>query len=100
MTLRIASTHVLSFTFLPRWLRSLESTTTVGPIELMSDMLQSCEALMQQSKVQFVLSHSHPDARGALDQEPFRSALIGEEMLIAVSAPSKGGKPRHLLSRQ
>src|SRR6185436_1765912 len=29
-TLRIASTHALSFTFLPLWLRSLESRITIG----------------------------------------------------------------------
>lgn len=100
VTLRIASTHVLSFTFLPRWLRGLESSTTVGPVELMSDMQRRCEALMLQSKVQFVLSHSHPGARGALDREPFQSALIGEDVLIAVSAPDADGQPKHRLSRQ
>jgi len=46
VTLRIASTHALSFTFLPRWLRSLESNTTLGPVQLMSDVLERCEALM------------------------------------------------------
>lgn len=100
VTLRIASTHALSFTFLPRWLRSLESTTTVGPVELMSDMLQRCEALMLQSKVQFVLSHAHPDAQGALDREPFRSALIGKDVLVPVSAPDQQGEPLHRLAPQ
>lgn len=88
VTLRIASTHALSFTFLPRWLRGLESNTTLGPVQLMSDVLQRCETLMLQSKVQFVLSHAHPKAQGALDAEPYRSARIGEDLLIAVSAPS------------
>src|SRR5687768_2650108 len=32
-TLRIACTHALSFTFLPRWLRGLEARTTLGPVE-------------------------------------------------------------------
>ncbi|MDM0029406.1 LysR substrate-binding domain-containing protein [Variovorax saccharolyticus] len=98
-TLRIASTHALSFTFLPRWLRSLESHTTLGPVQLISDVLQRCEALMLQSKVQFVLSHAHPQARGALDAEPYRSARIGEDLLIAVSAPDARGKARHRLAR-
>src|SRR5215207_5730769 len=44
-TLRIASTHALSFTFLPSWLRGLESRITIGPIQLVSDVLQHCEAL-------------------------------------------------------
>src|SRR5471032_395767 len=55
-TLRIASTHALSFTFLPQWLRALESAKPFGQIQLMSDVLQGCEALMLQSRVQFVLS--------------------------------------------
>jgi DNA-binding transcriptional LysR family regulator len=96
-TLRIASTHALSFTFLPRWLRGLESQTTLGPVQLMSDVLQRCEALMLQGQVQFVLGHAHPQAQGALDAAPYRSARIGEDMLIAVSAPDARGRPRHAL---
>ncbi|MDM0035706.1 LysR substrate-binding domain-containing protein [Variovorax sp. J22P271] len=97
VTLRIASTHALSFTFLPRWLRSLESHTTLGPVQLMSDVLERCEALMLQSKVQFVLSHAHGKAHGALDAEPYRSARIGEDVLVAVSAPNEGGSARYQL---
>src|SRR4051794_36924221 len=51
-TLRIASTHALSFTFLPSWLRGLESRIAIGPIQLVSDVLQHCEALMLQGRVQ------------------------------------------------
>lgn len=97
LTLRIASTHALSFTFLPRWLRGLESQTTLGPVHLMSDVLQRCEASMLQGKVQFVLSHAHGNAQGALDAEPYRSTLIGEDVLVAVSVPDARGRPRHQL---
>ena len=99
VTLHVASTHALSFTFLPRWLRGLESRIPVGPIQLVSDVLQRCEALMLQSKVQFVLSHSHMDARGALDREPFKSLLIGQDVLIAVSAAGEGGQAQHRIAR-
>jgi DNA-binding transcriptional LysR family regulator len=87
-------------TFLPRWIRSLESSITLGPVQLMSDVLQRCESLMLQSKVQFVLSHAHPEAHGALDADPYKSARIGGDLLIAVSAPNGSGKPLHQLSRQ
>ncbi|MEJ1128732.1 LysR family transcriptional regulator [Variovorax sp. CCNWLW225] len=100
VTLRIACTHALSMTFLPRWIRSLESSITLGPVQLMSDVLQRCESLMLQSKVQFVLSHAHPDAHGALDADTYESARIGGDMLIAVSAPDGSGKPLHQLSRK
>ena len=98
VTLRIACTHALSMTFLPRWIRSLESSITLGPVQLMSDVLLRCESLMLQSKVQFVLSHAHPEAHGALDAPPYQSARIGGDTLIAVSAPDDAGQPRHRLS--
>ncbi len=59
-TLRFAATHALSFTFMPGWLRGLESRTTVGPVTLVSDVFARCEAMLLQSQVQFVLSHAHP----------------------------------------
>jgi DNA-binding transcriptional LysR family regulator len=98
VTLRIASTHALSFTFLPRWLRGLESTTTLGPVQLVSDVMQRCEALMLQGKVQFVLGHAHPRAPGALDGDNYLSARIGQDLLVPVSAAGKQGKPLHQLA--
>lgn len=96
-TLRMASTHALSFTFLPRWLRGLESRMALGPVQLVSDVLLRCEALMQQSKVQFVLGHAHPHAPGVLDAEPCLSALVGQDHLVPVSAPNRQGRPQHRL---
>ena len=98
VTLRLASTHALSFTFLPRWLRGLESSMTLGPVQLVSDVLQSCEQLMLQSKVQFVLSHTHPKAPGALDADAYRSTRVGEDRLIPVSRPDERGNARHRLT--
>lgn len=100
VTLRIAATHALSFTFLPRWLRGLEAKTTIGPVQLVSDVLQRCEALMLQSKVQFVLSHAHPQAAGALEGDGFLSTRVGEDLLIPVSAPDKRGKPQLQLGKR
>jgi LysR family transcriptional regulator, hypochlorite-specific transcription factor HypT len=97
VTLRIAATHALSFTFLPGWLRALETQGTLGPVQLVSDVLQRCEALMLQSKVQFVLGHAHPKAPGALDVAPFLSRQVGKDRLIPVSSRNKRGKPVHSL---
>jgi DNA-binding transcriptional LysR family regulator len=96
-TLRIASTHALSFTFLPRWLLGLESTLRLGPVELTSDVLERCEAQMQQGSVHFVLGHAHPTLRSALDTGDYLSARIGQDRLVAVSQPLPGGQPRHRL---
>jgi len=91
VTLRLACTHALSLTFLPRWLRGLETGMSLGPVQLMSDVLQRCEALMRQGKVQFVLSHAHPSAPGALDSDAYLCAEIGSDTLIPVSLPDGSG---------
>ncbi|MBK6867943.1 MAG: LysR family transcriptional regulator [Burkholderiales bacterium] len=99
-TLRIACTHALSMSFLPRWIRSLESRIVLGPAQLVSDVMERCESLMRQSKVQFLVGHSHAQARGALDAAPYRSVRIGDDALIPVSAPDESGQPLHRLGGQ
>ncbi len=96
-TLRLASTHALSFTFLPAWLRGLETRAILGRIQLDSDVLERCESLLQQSKVHMVLSHSHPKAKGALEAAGYASTQVGDDELIPVSAADAKGKARHAL---
>jgi LysR family transcriptional regulator, hypochlorite-specific transcription factor HypT len=99
-TLRLACTHALSFTFLPRWLRSLESSIALGPVELISDVLAHCEAQMQQGKVHFVLAHSHPKMPGSLDSDAYLSAMMGSDQLVPVSRPTSRGQPQHRLEKK
>ena len=94
-TLRFAATHALSFSFLPAWLRSLEARTPIGPIQLVSDVLQQCEALALQGRVQFLLCHVHPQVPGRLDPALYPSVKVGSDALLAVSAPDLRGQPRH-----
>lgn len=96
-TLRFAATHALSFTFLPGWLRRLESQTAVGPVQLVSDVMQRCESLLQQSKAHFVLNHAHPRAARQLDAEGYPWVTVGTDVLIPVSAPDGHGKALHTL---
>lgn len=96
-TLRLAATHALSFTFLPPWLRSLESRTTVGPIRLVSDVLPQCEALMLQSRVQFVLCHACGQAQGRLETAGYPSVKVGHDVLIPVTGADNAGRPCHRL---
>nr|WP_315431727.1 LysR family transcriptional regulator [uncultured Albidiferax sp.] len=97
-SLRFAATHALSLTFLPTWLRSLESIAPIGPIQLVSDVALHCEALMQQGRAQFLLCHAHADVPGRLDPEGFNSVRVGTDTLLPVCAPDAAGKPRYLLS--
>lgn len=97
-TLRFASTHALSFTFLPAWLRGLESGSPVGPIQLVSDVMLQCEALMLQGRVQFLLCHWLAQVPGRLDPSVYRSVKVGSDTLVPVSAPGKSGNAQYLLS--
>jgi DNA-binding transcriptional LysR family regulator len=96
-TLRIASTHALSFTFLPSWLRSLELRTPMGPVQLASDVLQQCEALLVQGRVQFLLCHAQPQVPTPLDSANYRSAAVGADELVPVSSPNANGEPAFAL---
>ena len=98
-TLRIASTHALSFSFLPGWLRGLESRLAQGPgpVQLISDVMQQCEALMQQGRVQFLLCHGHEQVPSRLDPASHLWAVVGHDALLPVSAPDAAGRPRHAL---
>ena len=97
-TLRFAATHALSFTFLTRWLHELEARTTVGPITLVSDVLARCEAMLLESRVQFVMSHAHPRASSELIAQGFPFVRVGSDVLVPVSAADAAGHPRHRLS--
>jgi len=96
-TLRFAATHALSFSFMPRWLRALEARTSVGPVNLVSDTQQKCEALLQQRQVQFVLAHGHRQVPGPLDEPAFEGVVVGQDQLLPVCAPDATGAPAHPL---
>ncbi|WP_337958263.1 LysR family transcriptional regulator [Roseateles chitosanitabidus] len=96
-TLRFAATHALSFSFMPSWLRALETRTSVGPVNLVSDTQQKCEALLQQRQVQFVLAHGHAQVAGPLDEAGLPCVVVGHDQLLPVCAPSADGTPTHPL---
>ena len=60
-------------------------------------MLAQCETLLQQGKVQFLLSHAHALAPSPLGPPNFTSLRVGNEALLPVTAPDAHGKPRHEL---
>ncbi|MBL4802188.1 MAG: LysR family transcriptional regulator [Emcibacter sp.] len=87
-TLRFASTHVLSLTFFPTWLRRFESDEPSSlTVELTADHMIACEQLMIDGSAQFLLCHHHESASTRLDSD-FRSIQLGEDILLPVMSPS------------
>lgn len=91
-TLRFASTHVLSLTFFPSWLRQIElDEPTNATVELTADNMVACERLMIEGRAQFLLCHHHEAASTRLDAD-FRSIQLGEDSLIPVMSPTLAKK--------
>lgn len=96
--LRIASTHALSFMFMPRWLRELESQRVPGQIQLISDVLPRCEALLVARQVQFLLTHARPSVSNILDEQHFPSIVVGRDALLPVCSVLPSGTLQHSLA--
>jgi len=98
-TLRFLSTHALATTFFPGWMRSIEASFTLdSPMSLIADNMAGCEAAMERGEAHFLLCHHHPAARISLSLEHFESIAVGDDTLVAASAPDKSGEPIHPLS--
>ncbi|HLZ65346.1 MAG TPA: LysR family transcriptional regulator [Aliidongia sp.] len=97
-SLRFAATHVLSLTFFPVWLRSLEARTRLGPVHLVSDTMRACAQIMRAGQAQFLLCHHHPALPAPLDADQFRSIQVGDDVLLPVAAPDDAGRPRFALA--
>lgn len=86
--LRFASTHVLSLTFFPTWLRKLEAEYPIGAtIALTADHMVACEQRLVEGKAQFLLCHHHEAAQTKFDRD-FRSVVLGTDRLLPVAAPA------------
>jgi DNA-binding transcriptional LysR family regulator len=91
--LRFAATHALSFSFFPQWIRLVGSNPPAGPIELISDSMEACEAIMLKGQAQFLLCYYHPDAESRLEPGQFMSVTVGTECLVPLAAASPTGTP-------
>jgi DNA-binding transcriptional LysR family regulator len=92
-SLAIAATHALSFTFFPGWIRSCVQFEALGALNLISDSMEACEAIMLAGEVQFLLCHYRADAQTRLDDGRFESVRVGADSLVPLCAPTDGGAP-------
>ena len=89
-TLHFASTHALSISFFPAWLRRLEEESSLGStVRLTADTMAACELLMTAGGAHFLLCHSHPACNWRLDERTFRSTVLAIDRLLPVGAPTE-----------
>lgn len=91
--LTIVATHVLSFTFFPRWIRKNEELFGRGNLNLISDNMDACEQTMMRGDAQFLLCHHHEAVLTRFDEPRFQSAVVGIDRMVPLSAPGPNGEP-------
>lgn len=96
-TIRFASTHALSMTFFPGWLRRFEGQRGDATISLVADNMAGCERLMLDGRADLLLCHHHPAASHRLDAAGFVSIDLGADVLVPLSPVADDGRPRHVL---
>src|SRR5215212_1782481 len=87
VTLLIAATHALSFTFFPGWVRKHIRFETLGTLNLISDSMEACEQILLGGEVHFLLCHYHTDTPPHFEVDRFQSVLAGRDVLIPVCSP-------------
>ncbi|GCA49421.1 HTH-type transcriptional regulator YjiE [Sinorhizobium sp. KGO-5] len=97
-TLTIASTHALSFTFFPDWIRSLGSEAIQIPIHLLADNMVGCERMMRDGRAQFLLCHYHPETEIRLDADEFSFEPVGTDVLVPIAKRGADGQAMFRLS--
>ena len=98
VTLSIAATHALSFTFFPGWIRRHVRFDAQGTLNLISDSMESCEQMLLRGEVHFLLCHYHPDALTRLEADRFPSVQVGDDVLVPLCSPDTNGQPSWPLS--
>lgn len=91
-TIYFAATHALSQTFFPKWIHQVQSASATAAVQLVAVNFASCEAMLLDAQVQFLLAHYHPGSVTRLDSDRFQRIELGTDILVPVSGPSKSSR--------
>jgi DNA-binding transcriptional LysR family regulator len=89
--------RTLSRTVVPRWLAKVRLKLGDIPLRLMTGSIHDGAIALEQGGADFLLSFAHPRLSLTLDEQQFEGITLGQDELVAVSAPLPSGKPRHAL---
>jgi DNA-binding transcriptional LysR family regulator len=98
-SVQFASTHALSQTFFPKWIKRVQSEEEGIVVQLFAANLAICERMLVDGGAHFLLAYSHPGMAERTLTNRFQSLTLGYEVVVPVSAPVELGatQPRHLL---
>lgn len=105
-SVRFAAPHILSVTFFPKWLPTVQQHIGAARLTILSDNLPGCCEAFDHGMVDFVACFIDTGDEllrsnvGSLSISTCQSIAVGREKLIALSAPINGDVPQHALTRE
>jgi DNA-binding transcriptional LysR family regulator len=102
--LRLTAPHLLSTTFFPDWLPHISQLGSTSEIVVVSQNLSGCFEALDRGDVHFIVCVADIERTAfkripeQLRVDPEMIVKVGEDRLIAVSAPNEDGGPRFQLA--
>ena len=89
--------RTLSRTTVPGWLKAVKQVSGDFRLRIVTGSIHDGVIALEQGGADFLLSYSHPRLPLMLDEQRFEGITLGNDELMAVSAPRADGKPMHAL---
>ncbi len=93
----LATGRSLALTFVPHWLDALRRDVGTFRLKIVTGSVHDGVIALEQGGADFLLSFAHPRLPLVLDDRRFECATVGQDELVAISAPSANGQPLHAL---
>nr|WP_325247937.1 LysR family transcriptional regulator [Amylibacter sp.] len=91
--LSLASTHALSYSFVPRWLMRISGPEQLGTLNMVSDTHRQCTRLMARGDASFFVCYNDISGQSSLPERQFKFHVIGHDRLAPLCAPDALGQP-------
>ena len=83
-----AVTHSLALNFFPRWIREIERDTGPLSLKLLSNDGEKCREALTRGECHFMICHFSGRMADDFRASRLKSAILGKDRLIPVSAPT------------
>ncbi|MDR6265613.1 LysR family transcriptional regulator [Roseobacter sp. N2S] len=90
--LTLASTHALSYSFVPRWLMQISGPEQLGSLSMVSDTHRQCTQLMVRGDASFFVCYEGSADQTSLPERQFKFHVIGHDRLAPLCAPDANGQ--------
>lgn len=96
-TIRLGVTHGLFVNFVLPWLRATRAAIGGFEPRLERRSHAGCLSMLESGELEFAVTHIDPEGAGGIDATADRARYVDTDVLVPVSAPDAGGRPRHSL---